>query len=130
MKFSTKAEYGLRAIVKLDKTGKKPVSLALIAKDEKISLAYLERLFSCLKKANLVKADLGMRGGYYLAKPAKSITVLEILEALEGTVAPMNCVGTGATCHTCNCRIHPVWTKLNEQIVKTLKAIKLNNLMK
>ncbi|MBT5338608.1 Rrf2 family transcriptional regulator, partial [Candidatus Falkowbacteria bacterium] len=53
MKFSTKAEYGLRAIVHLDKAGKKSVSLAWIADKEKISLSYLERLFASLKKAGL-----------------------------------------------------------------------------
>ena len=128
MRFSTKAEYGLRAIVHLDLAGKKPVSLALIAERENLSLSYLERLFSDLKKANLVRADKGVKGGYYLNKPASKINVLEIITALEGSVAPMACV-ENKKCG-CTCRIHPVWQKLYVQITKTLTAISLDSLYK
>ena len=127
MKFSTKAEYGLRAIVHLDKAGKQSVSLALIAQKEKISLAYLERLFASLKKANIVKADKGVKGGYYLTKPASKITALDIIVALEGSVAPYNCAA-GNICCNCDCKILPVWVKLYKQIKKTLKEIKLSEL--
>lgn len=129
MKFSTKAEYGLRAIVHLDKAGKKPVSLALIAKKEGISLAYLERLFACLKKAKLIEADLGVKGGYYLAKLAKNISVLAIIEALEGNVLPYGCADNKFSCSVCNCKIHPIWLKLGAQIKKTLRAIDLASIM-
>ena len=97
MKFSTRAEYGLRAIVRLDKKRKRAVSLAQIAESEGLSLAYLERLFARLKKFKLVKADKGVKGGYYLARPADKISVLEIIEALEGSVAPFSCVGKKQT---------------------------------
>ena len=127
MRFSTKAEYGLRAIVNLDKAGKKPVSLALIAEKEGLSLAYLERLFARLKKAKLVRADIGVRGGYYLVRPAAKINVLEIIIALEGSVAPMACVENKHCSHAC--RIHPVWQKLYRQMTKTLAAISLISLM-
>ena len=130
MKFSTKAEYGLRAIVHLDKAGKKPVSLALIAKKEKISLAYLERLFACLKKARLIKADLGVKGGYYLARSAKGISVLEIVEALEGNVLPYNCFDSKFSCPVCKCKIHPIWLKLGEQIKRTLRVMSLASIMR
>lgn len=130
MKFSTRAEYGLRAIVCLDKNRKIPVSLAAIAAAENLSLAYLEQLFACLKRAKMVKADKGAKGGYYLSRPAKKISALEIIEALEGTVAPFDCVGrkqkSGCSCH---CRIHPVWQKLYGQIIKTLKSIKLSQII-
>ncbi|MBT5503542.1 Rrf2 family transcriptional regulator [Candidatus Falkowbacteria bacterium] len=127
MKFSTKAEYGLRAIVHLDKAGKKSVSLAWIADKEKISLSYLERLFASLKKAGLVKADKGVKGGYYLTKPASKINSLQVIEALEGSVAPYECVTSGACCD-CKCKVLPIWTKLYKQITKTLKNIKLSEL--
>jgi len=126
MRFSTKAEYGLRAIVNLDKAGKKPVSLALIAKKEGLSLAYLERLFARLKKAGLVRADKGVHGGYYLSRPAAKISALEIVTALEGSVAPMACVESSHC--GCACRIHPVWQKLYSQVKSTLKKIKLSDL--
>ena len=129
MKFSTKAEYGLRAIVHLDKTGKKPVSLALIAKKESLSLAYLERLFAKLKKAGLVKAEKGVKGGYLLTKPASKIKVLQIIEALEGSVAPYDCVDGQKICCECACKVHPVWEKLYKQVKKTLNSMTLSSIM-
>jgi Rrf2 family protein len=129
MKFSTRSEYGLRAIVQLDKAAKKAVSLASIATKEEISLAYLERLFALLKKADLIKADKGVKGGYYLARPAKQISVLQIIEALEGTVAPFACVGGKDFSCSNNCHIHPVWRKLYLRITETLGSIKLNSIM-
>lgn len=128
MKFSTKAEYGLRAIVCLDKTGQKPVSLALIAKQEGLSLAYLERLFASLKKAKLVRADIGVKGGYYLNLPAKDITALAVIEALEGSVSPFDCAGVDKCKHEC-CKIHPVWSKLYTQIQATLRDMTLETIM-
>ena len=129
MNFSTKTEYGLRAISRLDKSGKKPVSLALIAKKESLSLAYLERLFALLKKAGYIKSSLGVNGGYTLAKPANKINALEIVEALEGKLLPYACVGDLRCEHKGSCKIHPVWDKLYLEVRKTLKNIKLNSIM-
>jgi len=127
MKFSTKAEYGLRALIHLDKTGKKAVSLAFIAKNEGISLAYLERIFARLKKAKIVKAKLGPSGGYVLNKPASQINLLQIITALEGSVAPFSCVEQ--TCPVCKCKVHPVWVDLYKKIQDTLKKTKLSSIM-
>lgn len=113
----------------LDKTAKKSVSLASIAEKEELSLAYLERLFALLKKAGLVRADKGVKGGYYLTRPAKQISVLQIIEALEGTVAPFICVGGKDFECSAGCRVHPVWRKLYSRITETLDSIKLNTIV-
>ena len=85
MIFSTRSTYGLRAIINLAKREKfGSVSLAVIAKQENISLKYLERLFANLKKTGLIKAEIGANGGYLLAKSAKQINVYDIIKALEG----------------------------------------------
>jgi len=128
MRFSTKSEYGLRALAHLDLAGEKPVSLAFIAKKENLSLAYLERLFSLLKKDNIVKADIGVKGGYYLARDANEINLLEVIESLEGSIAPFSCASDGG--HTgCSCTIQPVWVALYAQMRKTLKNLKLSEII-
>ena len=127
MKFSTRAEYGLRALAHLDKAAWQAVSLSSIAKKEGISLAYLERLFARLKRAGLVVSRLGNEGGYLLARKASKIDLLSVIETLEGSVAPYSCA-SGATCHVCHCKVHPVWKKLDAQIRKTLKNIKLSSI--
>ncbi|MFA6536997.1 MAG: Rrf2 family transcriptional regulator [Patescibacteria group bacterium] len=130
MKFSTKSEYGLRALSNLDKKGKISVSLAKIAREEGLSLAYLERLFAVLKKADIVISEKGNLGGYRLARSASKISVLEVLEALEGSVLPANCLLRPKTCHCLDCKVLPVWEKLNKQIRITLQKIKLKEILK
>lgn len=130
MKFSTRTEYGLRALIKLDKKAEKSVSLSQIAKEEGISLAYLERLFAKLKKANIIRAERGVTGGYILTKQAKDFNLFQIVETLEGSLAPFGCVEKEAKgCTICHCKIHPVWQKVYKQIEKTLNSISLDQLM-
>jgi len=132
MIFSTKAEYGLRALVNLAHQ-KGYYSLGQIAKEEKISLAYLERLFAKLKKAKIIASQKGVRGGYKFAKPVNTITVKDIFVALEGNLTPYkcNCFDFSRICKTakCDCQIKTVWQKLDQEIGKTLASIKLKDLL-
>lgn len=130
--FSTKSEYGLRALVNLAKNQKKePYSLTKIAKEEKISLAYLERLFAKLKKAGIIESVKGVKGGYRLQRPAAKITIKDIFTALEGSLAPYLCVGLKGLCSkkTCVCQTKTVWQQLDRGISKTLNSIKLSDLI-
>ena len=93
MKFSTRTTYGLRAMIKLAQSWKKDsLSLPNIARAERISLAYLERLFAKLKKDNLVIAEKGVLGGYKLACPPNKITVFDIIKTLEGDMTAFHCL--------------------------------------
>src|SRR5215211_2425889 len=93
MILTTKAEYGVRLLVELGRHFEdgQPVSLKAIAEAEGLPLAYLERIVALLKKAALVESTRGAHGGYRLARPADSITMDEVVLALEGAVAPMSC---------------------------------------
>ena len=92
MLFSTKAEYGVRLMVELGRQpGSRPVSLTAIADAERLPLSYLEHLVAKLRKAGLVTSTRGAHGGYRLAHPAEEITMIEVVEALEGPIAPMEC---------------------------------------
>jgi Rrf2 family protein len=92
MLFSTKAEYGVRLMVELGRQpGSAPVSLSAVAEAERLPLSYLEHLVAKLRKAGLVSSTRGAHGGYRLAKPAAAITLDEVVEALEGQIAPMEC---------------------------------------
>ncbi|EFI42446.1 MULTISPECIES: Rrf2 family transcriptional regulator [Peptoniphilus] len=88
MKLSTKGRYGLMAMYRLSLNyGNGPTPINDIAKEEKLSEAYLEQLFTLLKKKNLVKSIRGAAGGYELAKSPSEIKIGEILNALEGDIA-------------------------------------------
>ena len=92
MIFTTKAEYGVRLLVELGRSGQDaPLSLKAIAEAEGLPLAYMERIVALLRKAGLVESTRGAHGGYRLARPADEIRMDEAVLALEGAVAPMEC---------------------------------------
>src|ERR671933_2188229 len=98
MLFSTKAEYGVRLMVELGRRTEdgpvdsgSPVALSAVAEAETLPPSYLEHLVAKLREAGLVTSVRGAHGGYRLARPASDITMREVVEALEGPIAPMEC---------------------------------------
>ena len=95
MKLSTRAKYGLKALIDLGLySEKEAVSLQSIAGRQNISVSYLEQLMALLKKAGLVKSVRGAAGGYFLGRPAEEISVGDILRVLEGGLEAATCPGT------------------------------------
>ena len=95
MLFSTKAEYGVRLMVELGRSeGSGPVALSAIAEAEMLPLSYLEHLVAKLRGAGLVASTRGAHGGYSLARPAAEIDMLDVVQALEGPISPMECFHT------------------------------------
>jgi Rrf2 family cysteine metabolism transcriptional repressor len=144
MMFSTKAEYGVRVMVELarrageDRAGGDPISLAEIAEHDGLPLAYLEHLVARLRKAGLVDSRRGSRGGYMLARSPLEITMAEVVEALEGSIAPIECISEASdgtiVCsresdpeHACPTKL--LWTKVRYAIVRTLQETTLADLV-
>jgi Rrf2 family protein len=129
MKFSTKAEYGLKAMTNLAQCYPEQKTIGEIAKDENISQKYLERLMGILRDGGVVQSLKGKQGGYMLSKNPEKIPVGEIIEILDGEISPMRCVGKFCSSeHKCPSSI--VWNKLGVQIKKTLYSIKLSTIIK
>ena len=139
MIFSSKAEYGVRLMVELGRqTPDQPTSLKAIAEAERLPLAYLEQVVARLKKAELVMSARGAHGGYWLARPAEEITMDEVVLALEGTIAPMECFVTEHTervlCshepdagHHCATKL--LWMRVQGGIARTLQTTTLAELV-
>lgn len=141
MMFSTKAEYGVRVMVELARRdGDEPVPLSEIAATEDLPLAYLEHLVARLRRAGLVESRRGARGGYLLARPAAEISMAEVVEALEGVIAPIECISqapdgglicsreTGGDSDPCPTKL--LWTRVRGSIVETLQDTRLSDLVK
>jgi Rrf2 family protein len=87
MKFSIRVQYGLQALLELAlKYGGGPIQIADIASSQKVPIRYLEQLMLILKRRGLVASTRGKHGGYALAKHASDISVLEIIESLDGAI--------------------------------------------
>src|SRR3954454_18713540 len=141
MMFSTKAEYGVRVMAHLARqdAGDGPISLASIAEAEGLPLAYLEHLAQRLRRAELVQSTRGAHGGYTLGRPAAQITMAEIVRALEGTIAPIECISAdpdgqlvcsreGEPGHD-PCPTKLLWTRVQGSIVRTLTDMTLADLV-
>jgi Rrf2 family transcriptional regulator, cysteine metabolism repressor len=145
MIFTTKAEYGVRLLVELgraraDGGPAMPVSLKAIAERDNLPLAYLERIVALLRRAGFVESTRGAHGGYRLARDPESVTMDEVIIALEGAVAPMECfvddhVGEGRVLcsheadrgHGCATRL--LWTRVHGSVMQALGGTTLAELV-
>jgi Rrf2 family transcriptional regulator, cysteine metabolism repressor len=139
MIFTTKAEYGVRLLVELGRQASgQPVSLKAISEAEGLPLAYLERIVALLRKAALVESTRGAHGGYRLSRPAESITMDEVVLALEGTIAPMECFinfnpERVACSHEADagraCSTKLLWMRVQGGVIKALQGTTLADLV-
>ena len=141
MMFSTKAEYGVRVMAHLARReGETPISLGSIADAEGLPLAYLEHLVQRLRRADLVESHRGAHGGYTLARPALDITMAEVVRALEGDIAPIECITAnpdgGLVCVREDepghdpCPTKLLWTRVQGSVVRTLNEMTLADLVR
>lgn len=133
MKLSTKGRYGLRAMIDLaDFSEEMPQSIANIAARQSISDSYLEQLMAKLKKAGLITSIRGAQGGYVLARPRDTISVGDILRALEGDLSPVKCSGLKGEdgCQGSNsCVTRNVWKRIDDSIQSAVDSIYLSELV-
>lgn len=136
--FSTKSEYGVRVMVQLARrAGPRPVPLTEIAQAENLPLPYLEQLVARLRKAALVSSTRGARGGYELARDPATITMAEVIHALEEAIVPMRCVSEfGTSRMLCNheldgyenCATKLLWTRVQGGVERVLEQTTLAEL--
>jgi Rrf2 family transcriptional regulator, cysteine metabolism repressor len=129
MKISTRTEYGIRVLVTLARTDDGTcLSLAEIARREKLPHAYLEQLVGDLRRAELVTSTRGQSGGYRLARPAAEIAMADAIRALDGPLLEMPCAGADDLEH-CDrpqpCSVHEIFQRVHESLSGSLGATNL-----
>lgn len=131
MKLSTRGRYGLRALLDLAvHQGEGLVLLKDIARRQEVSLPYLEHLIAPLIAAGLVKSTRGARGGVLLLKPPADIRLGEVVQVLEGPIAPVDCVNNPALCHrSAFCVTRDIWVELKEAMSQVLDSTTLQDLV-
>ena len=126
MKFSTKSRYALRLMAELARYAPgTTVSLKEISERQNLSLKYLEQIVTPLARVGLVKSERGSQGGYRLTKAPADYTAGEILRAIEGSVAPIPCLGS----ETNECPMsEQCWAGLDEVINQYIDSVTLEQL--
>ena len=130
LKISTKTRYALRALLEMAcRNDKQRFTLRELAAHQNISRKYLENIFAILRKHHIVKSDKGKNGGFYFAANLKDISVLRIMEALEGKLDLVNCRHSGRMCTRISfCPTRNIWQELNKILKDDLISRNLKDL--
>jgi Rrf2 family protein len=130
MKLTMKGDYGLRAMLDLATYyGQGPVDSADIASRQYIPEQYLDQILLALRKEGLIKSVRGPRGGHMLARSPASITMQQVMQALDGYVPPMECLPNPAFCQLApGCALREVWSKIDEMTQQVLTSTTIEEL--
>lgn len=130
MELTRKGEYAIRGIVYL---AAQPVDrvclLSDIAAAVDVPATFLAKIFQQFSKIGLVRSYRGTGGGFLLGRAPELITLLEVVEAVEGPIMPNRCVIASGECERdLSCTVHPVWKKVQGEVRKVLEAVTLKDL--
>lgn len=130
MRLTTKGRYAVTAMLDLALNAQHgPTSLSEISQRQEISLSYLEQLFARLRRYGLVNSVRGPGGGYLLAHAPDSISVSQVIDAVNETVDATRCQGLSDCQQGDTCLTHHLWCDLSAQIRHFLDDVTLAQLM-
>ena len=130
MRLTTKGRFAVTAMIDLAlRQHNGPVTLAGISQRQKISLSYLEQLFGKLRRHDLVESTRGPGGGYSLARPARDISVSNIIFAVDEPLDATQCAGKQDCTDDGPCMTHELWATLNKRMIDYLDSVSLQDLV-
>lgn len=125
MQITHQADYALRAVLFLSRCYDKPgdrVATSKIAKEQEIPTSFLAKIISQLSIAGLINTSRGAHGGVRLARDPKDISLLEVVEAIDGSITLNECVQNPSTCSFGdNCPLHSVFCEAQAELVEKLR---------
>ncbi len=130
MELTRKGEYAIRGILYLAcQPQGKVVLISEIAESAEVPKSFLSKIFQSFAKTGMVSSYRGTGGGFVLARPASQITLREVVEAVEGPIIPNRCLmGKGTCLRDETCSVHPVWRRVQNEVVAILDGITLEEL--
>jgi Rrf2 family protein len=131
MQITRQADYAVRAVLHLARMGNtERAATSTVAKEQNIPPSFLAKIISQLSIAGLLHTSRGARGGVTLAREPKDITLLEVVEAIDGPIQLNECVGNDGVCtFEGDCPIKPVWCNAQEELVQRLKRTNFAQLL-
>jgi Rrf2 family protein len=131
MQITRQADYAVRAVLylaNLSNGGRAPTSQ--IAREQQIPPSFLAKIVSQLSVAGVVQTSRGARGGVSLARPSSDITLLEVIEAIDGPITLNECVIDPGVCPFGDtCPVHTIWSEAQAKLVSRLKTTNFKSLV-
>lgn len=123
MQITRQADYAIRAVLYIAKLEpNKRASTTNIAKEQQIPSSFLAKIISQLSISGLLHTSRGAKGGVMLAKPANEITLLDVVESIDGPIALNECSTAEGNCHLSDdCPIKHVWCDAQDELVHRLR---------
>ena len=132
MRITMSSSYAVRALVELAECEAAapghPVRLAILADRRGVPAVALEQLFARLRRAGVVSSRRGVRGGYLFARPPHSVTVLDVVDEIDGPPAPARCAGTGCERRE-DCGVAGVWADVRCAVEDILRGTTIADLV-
>ena len=120
----------MRALVEIALHGETPVSLKTVSEQHDISQHYLEQIVAVLRKGGYVTSTRGAHGGYRVTKSLNDISALEVVELLEGSLAPVSCIEDDDSCErTGHCSTEGLWRRVDTAVRDVLGSTSLADLV-
>jgi Rrf2 family protein len=131
LRLTNAADYAILAMIHMACLPDDAVALrSEIAQAYNIPSSFMAKILRALVRARLLRSTRGVHGGFSLARPATEITLLDVVEAIEGPLAITDCTGEPGGCQwASDCPAHPVWAGVQEKIAETLRANTLETLV-
>ena len=131
MKITAKARYALRILLDLAVYGEeKPRTIREIAQSQDISEKFISRIVVTLRRGGLIGSVRGVQGGLRLARFPESVTLLEIVECMDGPVSLLECLSRPGRCpRQGRCVAEDVWRRVNDDMVASLRGIRLSEIV-
>lgn len=128
MQITRQADYALRAMVFLARLEpNERASTKKIAEKQKIPPSFLAKIISQLSIAGLVQTSRGARGGVFLSRQPGDISLLEVVEAIDGPVALNECTVAPGNCENAeDCPLHIIWQETQDELVTRLRDTKFD----
>lgn len=130
LELNRRTDYAIRACLRLATAGDRPLSSRRIAAETDVPERFLARVLVELVGAGIVEARLGRTGGYRLRQSPRELTLLELVEAVEGPSTSLRCVLRQRSCEPGEpCAIHPVWAAAQKGILDVLHETTLADVL-
>ncbi len=131
MQITRQADYAVRAVLYLARLGNEQrAATSQVAQEQRIPPSFLAKIISQLSIAGLLHTSRGARGGVTLARDPKDITLLEVIEAIDGPIQLNECVGENGTCSFSEeCPLRPVWCEAQKELIARLKGTNFAQLL-